>query len=358
MIPALRNLFPAPAVLGIELTPEAIHLALVQRQGGRAQLKQALREPLGVDCFRDGEMVRPDLAGDRLRQILKQHRLPARRTVMALPTQDAITRLVPLPAELEDADLEALLSHQEAALYLPYAREEADLDYLKLDYFIDIDEIEKVNVLMVATRKAITDRYLEVSRSAGLSLAVLEPAVFALIRALREPLRQFSSQEAVVLISLNPDNTEISILVDSIPRFSRVVPSGGWQLLTLTDRAQGLIAPPELERLLAIPVRLGDEAASGSPEEQALLRGLRDLEDELRRSVDFYLSQDSQVEVVQLYLSGAVAALEGLADYFTERLGLPTALVDPFSEAGLEGQLSAEQRPALATAIGLALREG
>ncbi len=332
-------------------------MALVQRQGNRLQLRQALSEPLPEECFREGELVRPDLVGDRLRQLLKQNHLKARHTVMALPTQEATTRLIPLPAELEDADLEAMLMHQEAALYLPYAREEADLDYLKLDYFIDIDEIEKVNVLMVATRKVVTDRYLEVCRGAGLSLSVLEPGVFALIRTLREPLRRFGPQDGVVLISLNPTNTDISILVDSIPRFSRVIPSGGWHLLTLTDRAQGLIAPPDLERLLSIPVQLGDDAATASPTEQALLRGLRDLEDELRRSVDFYLSQDTQMEVAQIYLSGPVAALSGLADYFTERLGLPTSLVDPSEVLGLEGQGSATHRPALATAIGLALRE-
>jgi len=45
-----------------------------------------------------------------------------------------------------------VLNH-EAGLYLPYPREEADVDYQKLGYFVDEDGIEKVQVLLVATRK-------------------------------------------------------------------------------------------------------------------------------------------------------------------------------------------------------------
>lgn len=45
-----------------------------------------------------------------------------------------------------------VLNH-EAGLYLPYPREEADVDYQKLDYFVDEDGIEKVHVLLVATAR-------------------------------------------------------------------------------------------------------------------------------------------------------------------------------------------------------------
>jgi type IV pilus assembly protein PilM len=87
-----------------------------------------------------------------------------------------------VPAELDDNELREMVLNQEASLYLPFPREEADVDYQKLDYFVDEDGIEKVRVLLVAVRKDLTDPYIEVFQQAGLMLNVLETSSFALIR--------------------------------------------------------------------------------------------------------------------------------------------------------------------------------
>ncbi|HBS70625.1 MAG TPA: pilus assembly protein PilM, partial [Cyanobacteria bacterium UBA11153] len=66
--------------------------------------------------------------------------------------------------------------------YLPYPRDEVDLDYQKLGFFMDEDGIEKVQVLLVATRKEVTDTYLDTFEQAGLKIDILEINSFALIR--------------------------------------------------------------------------------------------------------------------------------------------------------------------------------
>ena len=57
-------------------------------------------------------------------------------------------------------------------MHLPYPREEVDLDYVKLGYFMDEDGIEKVNVLLVATKREVTDLYQEIFEQAGVSYKV------------------------------------------------------------------------------------------------------------------------------------------------------------------------------------------
>ena len=85
-----------------------------------------------------------------------------------------------------------MVLNQEASLYLPFPREEADVDYQKLGFFVDEDGIEKVQVLLVAVRKEITDSYIDTFQQAGINLAVLETTSFALIRTIRDQLRQFT----------------------------------------------------------------------------------------------------------------------------------------------------------------------
>ena len=141
-----------------------------------------------------------------------------------------------------------VLNH-EAGLYLPYPREEADVDYQKLGYFVDEDGIEKVQVLLVATRKEVTDTYISTFEQAGLQIDVLEINSFALIRTIREQLRQFGPEEAAVLVDIEFDSTEIAIIINGVPQFSRTVPIGTYQLQTALARAMNLPTSRDMEML-------------------------------------------------------------------------------------------------------------
>jgi len=62
----------------------------------------------------------------------------------------------------------------------------------------------------------VTTTYLDTFRLAGLQSILAEQ--FALIRTIREQLRQFT-QEAAVLVDIEFDNTEIAIIVDGCHNF-------------------------------------------------------------------------------------------------------------------------------------------
>jgi len=61
----------------------------------------------------------------------------------------------------------------------------------------------------------------------------------------------------------------------------------------------------------------------------AIIRVLGELTDELRRSLDFYLSQSENLEVAQILLAGPGGGLGQLDEFFKQRLNLPTIQVDP-----------------------------
>src|SRR3712207_8850596 len=82
--------------------------------------------------------------------------------------------------------------------------------------------------------------YIDTFQQAGLTLDVLEINSFALIRTIREQLRQFAPQEAAVLVDIEFDSTEIAIIVDGVPQFSRTVPIGTYQLQSALSRAMNL----------------------------------------------------------------------------------------------------------------------
>ena len=352
--------------VGIELAPERINNAQQRKQGQGFKVTTLNSHEVPEGIFQDGKIVDSPTLAEMIKAALAESKLKIDRVATAVPMREAIIRIIPIPAELDDRELRDMVLNHEAGLYLPYPRDEVDLDYQKLGFFTDEDGIEKVQVLLVATRKEITDTYLETFREAGLQVDVLEINSFALIRTLREQLRQFAPQEAAVLVDIELDSTEIAIIVDGVPQFSRTVPIGTFQLQSALSRAMNLPTSRNTELLQGMtipstpPDAMGRSGQTGiNPGMAALIRVLGELADELRRSIDFYLNQSDNLEVAQLLLAGPGGGIGQLDEFFTQRLSLPTTQVDPVAALSLEveQEIPPVQRPGLGTVLGLGLRE-
>ncbi len=366
MLDKFKSLFSSQTGgIGLEITPERLNIAQIVRQGQTYKLTKLCTAEIDEGVFEEGKIVDSPSLAEKITEILAENKIKIKRVATSVPMRESIIRIIPIPAELDDQELRDMVLNHEASLYLPYPREEVDLDYQKLGYFEDEDGIEKVQVLLVATRREITDSYMDTFQQAGLEVDVLDINSFALIRTIREQLRQFGSKEAVVLVDIEFDNTEIAIIVDGVPQFSRTVPIGTYQMQNALSRAMNLPTArnPEILQGMTIPVTqydsLSTQGAAVNPGMNALMRVLGELTDELRRSINFYLNQSEDLEVVQLLLAGPGGGIVQLDEYLTQRLSLPTMQVDPVTALALETdqEIPSVQRPGLGTVLGLGLRE-
>ncbi|MGA1623256.1 MAG: type IV pilus assembly protein PilM [Synechocystis sp.] len=351
--------------VGLEITPERLNIAQLATQGQSYKLKKFANVSIPEGIFEEGKIVDSPALAEMIQDLFNENKITAKQVATAVPMREAIIRMLPVPAELDDQELRDMVLNHEAALYLPYPREEVDLDYQKLGLFEDEDGIEKVQVLLVATRREVTDSYLDTFQQAGLQVDVLEINSFALIRTIREQLRAFGSKEAAVLIDIEFDSTEIAIIVDGVPQFSRTVPIGTFQMQSALSRAMNLPPSrnPEILQGMTIPVTqfdtLSTQGTAVNPGMTALMRVMGELTDELRRSINFYLNQSEELELVQLLLAGPGGGLIQLDEYFTQRLSIPTIKVDPIESLMIDTDqnFSAIERPSLATVIGLGIRQ-
>lgn len=368
MVNRLKSLLSKRKVgVGIEIAPERINVAQLQKQRQGFKLAALSSFPVPEGIFQDGQIIDSPALAELIQSALAESKIKAQKVATAVPGRESLVRLIPLPAELDEQELRDMVLNHEAGLYLPYPREEADVDYQKLGYFVDEDGIEKVQVLLVATRKEITDTYMDTFQQAGLEVDVLEISSFALIRTIREQLRQLAPQEAAVLVDIEFDNTEIAIIVDGVPQFSRTVPIGTYQLQAALLRTMNLPATRDTRMLQTIAIPSVDEDDMGSssvtdtnPGIASLVRVLGELTDELRRSVDFYLNQNSNLEIAQIMLAGPGGGISQLDEFFRQKLGVPTVQVDPVSALDIqvnEEQFNYSQRPGLGIVLGLGLRE-
>lgn len=347
----------------VEITADRINLAEIKKQGNQLKLETFTSVEVPEDLFQEGQIVdAPDIA-ELIEALVEDNNIKAKQVATAIPGREAVTRVILVPTELDDAELQDYMN-QEAGLYLPYPREEADVDYQKLGTILDpADDLEKVQVALVATRKEVTDTYIEVFSQAGLVIDVLEVSNFSLIRSVKNILQQYGPQEAIVIADIEFDSTELAIVVDGIPQFNRTIPIGTYQMQSALNEAMNLPPTRDTTEVLGMTVPVLDTMGAGSgdpnPGTNALLKVLAELGDELRRSIDFYLNQFEDLEVAQLLIVGPGSAIGQIDDFFMQRLSLPATKVDPIEELGIQAEmeLPPEQRSGLGIVLGLALRE-
>ncbi|NJK76924.1 MAG: type IV pilus assembly protein PilM [Richelia sp. CSU_2_1] len=347
--------------VGIEISPERINVVQLEKKGQALKLATLASIEVPEDVVQEGQIVDPPAVAELIRTVLADNKIKAKKVATAIPGREAVIRLIPVPSELNDDELREYMN-SEAGLYLPFPREDADVDYQKIGLFVDEDGVEKVQVVLVATRREVTDTYIETFKEAGLVIDVLEVTSFALIRTLKEQLQQFSSQEAAVLTAIEFDSTELAIVVDGIPQFNRTIPIGTYQIQSALNQAMNLPPTRDTSELQGMTLPVTDTMGTSgdiNPGTNAMIKVLGELADELRRSVDFYLNQSEELEVAQLLLAGPGAAIGKLDEFFMQRLSLPASQVDPVETLGLEvsDDITPEQRAGLGVALGLGLRE-
>jgi type IV pilus assembly protein PilM len=172
VVNGLKGLFSKGSKgIGIELSPDRINIAQLRRQGQKVRLASYATVPVPEGIFQEGQIVDQAAMAELIQSALAENKIKAKQAATAIHGgRDTVTRIIPVPAELDDRELRDMVLNQEAGLYLPFPREEADVDYQKLGLFVDEDGIEKVQVLLVATRREITDSYIQTFQQAGLSL--------------------------------------------------------------------------------------------------------------------------------------------------------------------------------------------
>lgn len=355
--------------IGIEITSEKVNLVQLRRKGQSSyKLVTYGSVELPEGTVEEGRILDPVALGEIIRSLLADKKIKVKKVATALPGRETVSRLIRLPAEIPDIELREMVLNQEASLYLPFPREDADVDYQKLGTAFDDDGIERIEILMVATPKEVTDSYMQALEIAQLQVDVVEVSSFALIRAMHNELSRFSTlAEAVAIVDIEYEATEITVTVDGVPQFSRTFPIGTAQIQNAQLRAINL--PPrrttDMEMLSStvVPVQSMDTASlaggGGTPGDTAIMRVVGDLSDELRRSIDFYTSQSPGSDVVQLLIAGPGACIGQLNEFFSQRLGIAAVAVDPLTAVGVtvDGDIPIEERMAMSVALGLGLRE-
>jgi type IV pilus assembly protein PilM len=300
-----------------------------------------------------------------IKQMLKAANISASSSVLSVSGPTVMVRQIKMPRMPEVALLKS--ARYEAGKYISSSVEDSALAFEILGAVPD--EPSQMEVMMVAAPKEMVDSRVDIMEKAGLDVASIDTASFALVRALVDCNRSYFDDDALrAIVEIGATHSEVILLQGTSFALSRSIPISG---NTLSDslRNQLRVDDAEAERR-KLELDLSVLIQGGDQEMLETARVLQSVVDELlreiRRSASYYQSQVAETkgtqQLTEILLSGGSAQMTGLPQYVTARLGVEarvaSALDSPLFEAAPEAEeWLRDQAPRLGVCLGLAVKE-
>jgi type IV pilus assembly protein PilM len=259
------------------------YLAAAQVDSGRVVRGVSHELPTGL--INDGEVVNRDGLADALKSFVAEAGLP-KSVRLGVANQQIVVRVVELP-RIEDVKQRDAAVRFQAAEAIAMPLDEAVLDHQVAGYTEAPDGTPRMQVVLVAARRSMIEALLEAAKQAGLKPEGIDLDAFALVRTLAVATDEAPEDTARVYCHLG-GVSNLAIAVGSCCYFTR-------PLAAVWD----------------------DEDA-----------GAR-LADEIRLSIDYYMTQAQAKPVGEVVLSGPGSADAHLVDSLGMHLGLPTMVAPP-----------------------------
>lgn len=340
-------------VVGIDISATAIKLLELSRSGSRYRVESYAVEPLPPNSVVDKNITDIDAVGEAIGRAVKKSGTKTKHAAAAVAGSAVITKLIEMPANLSDSDMESQLQ-VEADQYIPFPLEEVALDFEVLGP--SADNPERVDVLLAASRSDNVDVRVGALEIGGLSAKVIDVEAFALentVCMLAANLFDNGDDKIIAVADVGSSVTTFSVLENLKIIYSREQQFGGAQLTEDIQRRYGLSYEEAglAKRQGGLPENYASEVLDPFKESMS---------QQISRAQQFFFSSSQITNIDHLILAGGCSSIEGVAALIESKLGVSTTVANPFANMSVSSRIPTQSlsndAPALMVSCGLALR--
>src|SRR5829696_3712662 len=287
-----------------------------------------------------GEVVDAPAVASALRRLWKEVGFSTRKVVVGVANARVVARVAELP-DMPDSEIRSSLEYQVQDL-IPIPVKDAVLDHQVLERVPTVDGGVTLRLLLVAAHRDMLRSLLAALEGGGLSPSRVDLVPFALIRALYDADDLALGDEAddprrnlpQAIVGVGAGVTNVVIHERGLPRFVRTLPTGGnavaealaADLEVDLDTAEGLKSSLDARHLVGPDGERAVAVASSA---------LAPVVDEVRGTLDYYVSSPEGGPLGQVTLTGGGARLPELADRLRDSLGVPVECGNSLDGVGL-----------------------
>ena len=340
-------------LIGVDISASSIKILELSRSGDHYRVERYAVEPLPQNAVIEHTITEVDQVAQTMQRAVKRSGTKCKNVAVAVAGSHVISKIINMPAGLADRDLQTQIE-MEADRYIPYPLDEVNLDFQVLGPADSGGE--QVNVLIAACRKEIVDDYLAVTQGAGLTPTVIDIETYAMENAyslIAQHMPGGGMEKTIAVIDVGATTTNINVMRDNRSIYTRDHTFGGRQLTEEIQRRYGLSYE---EAGLA-------KKQGGLPDnyQTDVLRPFMEaMCQEVMRALQFFYSSSPYNSVDQVLLAGGCAQIPGVEELVAARVGVATAIANPFASMSLSSrikpQLLSNDAPSLMISCGLAMR--
>lgn len=341
-----------PDFFAIDIGNHSVKVAQVRREGDKAKLLHVGSIDSTGNLLDNASEEGMKKLADQLRQVKTAAGIKTDNCVTSVPESPIFSRLLSIP-KVENEKLEEAV-HWELKPLIPVPIEEVDVAFLEIGEKKNNDQVY-VDMYVVAAPKTLTNRYKRMAELAGLNLMALETESLSNTRAVTY---NHPTERDIMIFDFGAYSTDLIISRDGVPVFAQSISTGSDALTKAIAADYGLdiTEAEKYKRAYGIDFKAGDGkvAKSIEPIMQIIIN-------EMSRTFTYFKEKVGDTAANKIYLCGEAAKLPGLAEYFTDRFGLTSILVDPVArievDSGVRKELEQLSPVGFSVAIGLALKD-
>jgi len=328
----------ASTIVGLDFGRGVIRAAEVMGAGSaRPTLVRYHQIAVPSTALDRGEVLEKETIVAALRQLWTQAGFKTRKVIVGVGNARVLVRELSVPRMPMNRIRETLPFQVQDVLPVPV--NEALLD------FYPVAETEEdgnpvIQGLLVAAIKAGVLATVEAVEAAKLEPVDVDLIPFALSRAL---LSGPTARGSVALVHIGAETTIVTIAVDGVPRFVRIVQNGG------DDINRALVSRLSMDEFQAeqIKRRFGLSTQGAGPELrpafEVIYEATGDLVVAIRNTLSFYLSSRAGATVERIFLSGGGAELNGFATALADATRIPVRAPSPLEQLAIARTVDPDQ---------------
>ncbi|NOR43225.1 MAG: type IV pilus assembly protein PilM [Gammaproteobacteria bacterium] len=342
-----------PNLLGLDISSTSVKLLELVRDGDKYRVQSLAVEPLPDNAVVDKNIQDIEAVGETIQKAVKRSGTKLKNAAVAVAGSAVITKVIPMPAGLNDAELEAQIE-MEADQYIPYPLEEINLD------FEIIGESEHnpdtVDVLLAASRSENIELRSAALAIGGLTAKIVDVEAYTIensAKLIAHQIEDNSDDNIIALVDIGATMTSLNVVENNRLIYTREQSFGGKQLTEEIMRRYGL-AYDEAGRL---------KKDGGLPDNyiQEVLEPFKEtIAQQVSRFLQFFYTSGQHNSVDLIALAGGCASIPGIDELVESQLDTPTVIANPFAEMSLASKVNAQSlsndAPSLMIACGLAMR--
>ncbi|MGE4231960.1 MAG: type IV pilus assembly protein PilM [Bacteriovoracia bacterium] len=343
------GLFGPSSHIGVSIGSSSIKVAEIKGGNSPSLLHFGVAQ-LPEDAIVNREIINHAGVVESLKGLVSELKIKGRSVVSSISGAAVIVKRILLeqtdPKELDDAVM------WETEQYIPF-----DINDVVLDYeILNKNGPEgKMEIILVACKKATVESYQAVLKDAGLNIECMDVDVFGLQNIFEA---NYPSDTPVALIDIGATSMKVVIVANGQPVFTRDSAIGGRSLTSDIQKHLNL-SYQEAEALKI------DRNGGQLPQEVFDLMNVanENFAAEIKRTMDFFAASNAGVQVAYTLLCGGSAMIPNLTKVVEDNIGLPTQVLNPFNSITYDPKLFSPDyiqyiSGIAAIPMGLALRGG